>query len=261
MAKPLTRRDDVKPLTRGIYTARLAAGIQDLAAAQTLRTLCFRLVRGLSGMVHEGDRFDAVSRHLLVTDDRSGRLVCCYRVMSFASGAAIRASYSAQFYDLTPLAGRPGPLLELGRFCLHPDHRDPDILRVAWAALTRMMDELNGTMLFGCSSFDGAEPALHRDAMAHLARGYLAPPALQPSVIAPESVDLRALAQHIPAHPPRLPSLLRTYLAMGAWVSDHAVIDRELNTLHVFTGLDVAAVPPARARALRALAAQSHGTS
>jgi putative hemolysin len=53
---------------------------------------------------------------------------------------------------------------------------------------------------------------------------------------------------------PLIPPLLRTYLAMGGWVSDHAVVDRDLNTLHVFTGLEIGAIPPARARALRAVA-------
>jgi L-ornithine Nalpha-acyltransferase len=38
---------------------------------------------------------------------------------------------------------------------------------------------------------------------------------------------------------PRLPPLLRTYLGMGGWVSDHAVVDRELDTLHVFTCVEV----------------------
>jgi putative hemolysin len=51
-----------------------------------------------------------------------------------------------------------------------------------------------------------------------------------------------------------MPPLLRTYLAMGGWVSDHAVVDRDLGTLHVFTGLEIAAIPPGRARALRAVA-------
>ncbi|HHB81042.1 MAG TPA: ornithine-acyl-ACP acyltransferase, partial [Aliiroseovarius sp.] len=37
-------------------------------------------------------------------------------------------------------------------------------------------------------------------------------------------------------------------------VSDHVVVDDALRTLHVFTGLEIAAVPRARARALRALA-------
>ena len=51
-----------------------------------------------------------------------------------------------------------------------------------------------------------------------------------------------------------MPPLLRTYLMMGGWVSDHAVMDRQLGTMHVFTGVEIKAIPPARARALRALA-------
>jgi putative hemolysin len=51
-----------------------------------------------------------------------------------------------------------------------------------------------------------------------------------------------------------MPPLLRTYLAMGGWVSDHAVVDRDLGTMHVFTGVEIGKVPPARARLLRALA-------
>jgi hypothetical protein len=38
---------------------------------------------------------------------------------------------------------------------------------------------------------------------------------------------------------------------MGGWVTDHAVIDYDLNTLHVFTGVEISRVPAARARLLR----------
>ena len=51
-----------------------------------------------------------------------------------------------------------------------------------------------------------------------------------------------------------MPPLLRTYLAMGGWVGRHAVLDRGLGTIHVLTAVETARIPPARARALRALA-------
>ena len=51
-----------------------------------------------------------------------------------------------------------------------------------------------------------------------------------------------------------MPPLLRAYLAMGGWVSDHAVVDRQMNTLHVFTGLETGAIPESRKRLLRAVA-------
>jgi L-ornithine Nalpha-acyltransferase len=262
MAKPRTRRDDVQPLTRGIYTARLATTAQDVASAQRLRHLCFHAGRGLSHHPSDVDTFDAACQHVLVTDHRSNDLVCCYRVMTFTSGRDISASYSAQFYDLTALHAFALPMMELGRFCLRPGCSDPDIVRVAWAALTRLVDQAGVAMLFGCSSFDGADWGLHRAALGYLARHHLPPARLRLATRAAETVDMAPLAATSPDQPPALPSLLRTYLAMGGWVSDRAVIDRELNTLHVFTGLDVATVPQARARALRALAGTlPHATS
>ncbi|MEM9211400.1 MAG: ornithine-acyl-ACP acyltransferase, partial [Pseudomonadota bacterium] len=48
----------------------------------------------------------------------------------------------------------------------------------------------------------------------------------------------------------QIPPLLKTYLRMGGWVSDHAVIDRDLRTIHVFTGVEIAKIPPARRKAL-----------
>ncbi|MGY6696499.1 MAG: hypothetical protein ACXIUW_10820 [Roseinatronobacter sp.] len=51
-----------------------------------------------------------------------------------------------------------------------------------------------------------------------------------------------------------MPELLRMYLAMGGWVTDHAVCDNDLDTLHVFTAVDVRAIPPARMRVLKMLA-------
>jgi putative hemolysin len=88
---------------------------------------------------------------------------------------------------------------------------------------------------------------------------HLAPAARNPKQKAAE-VFAYASQQNPVAFDPRaamqsLPPLLRTYLAMGGWVSDHAVIDRKLDTLHVFTAVEIAKIPPARARALRAISA------
>ena len=240
-------------LTRGLYTAKLAENRDEVRETQGLRHLSFRVARGLAPEDgHDSDKFDAACQHMLIRETASNRLVCCYRILPVPAGVAIGHSYSAQFYDLGRLRDFPGPMLELGRFCLHPDHHDPDILRLAWAALTRLVDYGEVKMLFGCSSFHGTDPTPHYPALAHLAAHHLAPPEWSPGVKGGETVDLRLLPGR--PDPKAMPPLLQTYLAMGAWVSGHAVIDHELNTLHVFTGLDISAVPAARARALRDLA-------
>ena len=243
------------PLTKGRYIARLAATPQDIALAQTLRHHCFIANRGLVTTATDGDAFDDLGQHVVVEDSLSATLVCCFRLMHFASGANIAASYSAQFYDLRRLSSYPAPMAELSRFCIHPNHPDPDILRLAWAALTRFVDATGVQMLFGCTSFEGADPARHQDAFAQLTAAHLAPAQWRPAPKSPHAYPFGQSLHTAPkAAPTTLPPLLRTYLAMGGWVSDHAVMDAALNTLHVFTGLEIAAIPPNRARLLRALA-------
>lgn len=218
-------------------------------AALSLRALCFRAGRP------DRDRFDALCLHGTVSGPE-GQAVAAFRLLPLPSMADSGRSYAAQFYDLSRLARLPGPALELGRFCLHPDWHDPDILRLAWAGITRLVDARGVALLFGCTSFSGTDPAPQAEALAHLARHHLAPPDRAP-LRRGAAIDYPALTADHDADEKRalasLPPLLRTYLAMGGWVSDHAVIDRDLNTFHVFTGVEIARIPPARARLLRAL--------
>lgn len=239
-------------MRRGIYQARFAAGAADLAAARGLRQRVFR--DGVAG--DDADPFDARCRHVLVEEAATGALVCCYRALPLSAGSDIGQSYAAQFYDVSALGTYDAPMIEVGRFCSDPARCDPNILRMAWAMLTRLVDDGGVGMLFGCSSFRGTDATPYRDAFALLADRHLAPGRWLPRVKAPavfrfaRSLTPPDLKAGIRAMPP----LLRTYLAMGGWVSDHAVIDRDLNRLHVFTGLEIAAIPPARARLLRAVA-------
>lgn len=124
-------------LARGRYRVRLAEGACDLRAAQALRALCFH--NDQTGL--DTDHFDPVCDHMLVEDTRSGDLVCCFRMLPLPSGREINRSYSAQYYELSALRGFEGPMVEMGRFCIHPDHHDPDILRVAWGAMTAYVDD------------------------------------------------------------------------------------------------------------------------
>ncbi|MFZ5961599.1 GNAT family N-acetyltransferase [Thalassococcus sp. BH17M4-6] len=239
-------------LNKGRYRTRLAETPEDLRAAQELRHLAFHKTAGL-----DADAFDAVCLHILIEEAASRRLIACCRLLPLPSGAQIGQSYSAQFYELTALASFDGPMVELGRFCLHPDVHDPDVLRVAWGAITAYVDAAGIKLLFGCSSFAGTDAQAYHDTFAMLSARHLAPGRWRPRVKAPDVFRFAARLRHRPdarKAQAGLPPLLRTYLLMGGWVSDHAVVDARMNTLHVFTGVEVAAIPPARKRLLRAVA-------
>ncbi|MDP5216044.1 GNAT family N-acyltransferase [Ruegeria sp. 2205SS24-7] len=239
-------------LNNGRYQARLAAGEADIAAAQGLRT------RAFATETMDSDSYDHQCQHVLVEDTRAdNHLVCCFRLFDMQGGSEIGRSYSAQFYELSALKAFEGRMVEMGRFCIDPDYSDPDILRTAWGAMTAYVDENGIEMLFGCSSFAGTETEAYLDAFAMLKHRHLAPKRWLPRVKAPDVFRFAARLRRKPDSKKamlRMPPLLRSYLAMGGWVSDHAVVDRDLNTLHVFTGLEIGAIPPARKRLLRMIA-------
>lgn len=253
-------------LRKGRYVARLADTEDDLRKAQALRFRCFFnhgecLADTPADAALDIDGFDDICRHVLVEDAAHGTLVACFRLLPIKGGSEIGKSYSAQYYNLSALTGFDGPMVEMGRFCIHPEWHDPDILRVAWGAMTRVVDETGVEMLFGCSSFQGTEAARYEDAFAMLRESHLAPKRWLPRVKAPNVFRFARALRRFRADRTRaareMPPLLKTYLMMGGWVSDHAVVDHKLNTLHVFTGLEIRAIPASRVRLLRGVAGLS----
>ena len=247
-------------ISKGRYRVRLAQSEADVQAAQRLRHVAFHGSHTDESQTDglDADAFDPLCDHILIEDLRDGQLVGCFRCLEFDTGAQIATSYSAQFYDLTSLAGFAGRMIEIGRFCIHPAHHDPDILRLAWASLARHVDNRRIEMMFGCSSFGGTDQAKYLDSFALLRARYLAPLQWRPKV---KAQQVYRFAARLRRNPDRrkamlaMPPLLKTYLMMGGWVSDHAVIDAQMNTLHVFTGVEIRGIPPARKSLLLAVTA------
>ena len=239
----------VEPLLKGGMVARLAQGPADMARVMAFRAAAFPRRSGA-----EEDAQDGLSAHVMV--EEAGALRASFRVMLFGWGAGLAQGYAARFYDVGPLSGYARPIAEVGRFCVAPGGVHPDVLRLAWGAMTRIVDEGQAGLILGCSSFRGADWTRHQAGLSLLAEGFIGPADHLPGRKAAEVVGLD---QAGPVGDRRaslaaLPPLLRTYLGMGGWVSDHAVVDRELDTLHVFTCVEVDRVPPARAASLRAVA-------
>lgn len=216
-------------VTVGRWRVRLVA-VRDAEIALNMRARVFR------AGADDRDPFDAAARHLLIEGE--GGLAACARV-TVQDGSAILRGYTAQFYELSNFATRFPRALEVGRLCLAPDVRDPEVPRLLMSAVTRLVRATGRAVLYGCASFPASGAGLGR-----MAR-HVSPEPWMPRP--------RAGAAPLPPEPGPLPPLVRAYLALGAQVSDHAVRDADLDTLHVFTGLPVAAISPVRARRLAGL--------
>lgn len=229
----------------GRYGVRLAKTEADVAACQALRHQCFF---GSAGV--DDDGYDGLCDHLMIADP--GGLVATCRLRQLSSGATISKTYAGARYDLRRLAGYDRPMLELGRFCVADHAQDADALRLLWGSLTQIVDAADIGMLFGCTSFPGVDPAVYHAGFGVLARRHLAPSGLAPCVAAKDIVRLDPAAASAEGRV-QLPVLLRSYLSMGGWVSDHAVVDHQMQTMHVFTALQTADIPARRAASLRAM--------
>ncbi|EBA16248.1 Putative hemolysin [Roseobacter sp. SK209-2-6] len=245
-------------LVKAGFRVRLAGSETDLLHASELRARCFGREKA------DQDLFDRFCFHILVEREVDGRILGVFRLRHLTSQQEMARCYTAQSYGLGPALQRlkPGSSIgELGRFCIDPDVSGADVARLAWAGLTVMVERLEIKMLIGCSSFQGNDPSLYLHAFALLQARYLAPSDWQPGAKAAEYItfiDLLSdrdqardldLSQALRQMPP----LLRNYLTLGGCVSDHLVQDRDLGTMHVFTALDIEAIPEKRKAGFRAL--------
>src|ERR1043165_622803 len=130
-----TLRESVHLLTHSVsgYTARLARDVSEIRAAQALRFLVFNLElnEGLSESLATGldvDPFDAVCDHLLVEHVPTATIVGTYRLQTGLTAGANLGYYSEQEFDFAPFEPIRGELIELGRACVHQQHRNLVVL-------------------------------------------------------------------------------------------------------------------------------------
>lgn len=236
-----------------IFTLRLARDARDLKAAQRLRYRVFVQELGASGpMVDHGaelerDDFDPVFDHLLLIDqrrdpERLDDVVGAYRLLPSDRLGVDGRFYSEGEYDLGPLRQSGRKLLELGRSCVHPDHRGGTAMYHLWNALADYVLERGIEVLFGVASFHGTDiPALTQP-LTYLHRHHLAPEGLRVraregfqrmDLLPDEALDRKAAMAATPA-------LIKAYLRLGGFVGEGAWIDRDFNTTDVCLVMDTA---------------------
>ncbi|EEW26775.1 GNAT family N-acetyltransferase [Rhodobacter ferrooxidans] len=236
------------------YVLRLARDGRDLAAAQRLRYTVFIEELGGDGPLvdHaarlERDAFDPLFDHLLLIDARRDPaaledVVGVYRLLPGDRLGPLGQFYSEAEYDLDRLKASGRRLVELGRSCVHPQHRGGTAMLLLWNALADYVLERGIEVLFGVASFHGTDARALAQPLAWLHREHLAPPALrvqaraaqrqEMDLLAPDQIDRRAAMAAIPA-------LIRAYLRLGGFVGDGAWIDHGFNTTDVCLVMDTA---------------------
>jgi len=225
---------------------RLARDAADIEAAQRLRFEVFNLElnEGLDTAYLNGrdaDRFDESCDHLLVEDVRTGEVVGTYRLQTGQLAAASHGYYSAQEFDFTPFEPIRCETVELGRACVHKDHRKLAVLNLLWRGIAIYATERKARYLIGCSSLTSQDAAAGDAMYRALRNDYLVdePFRTEPIGAYRISVDDRS------AEAPSVPKLLRAYLSIGAKICGPPALDEDFKTIDFLTLLDLRALPDA----------------
>ena len=229
--------------TQQLYRLRLAETQADIEAAQRLRFQVFNVEMGEGlASAHEtgrdADQFDAICDHLLVEEIATGTLVGTYRLQMGGKALQRAGFYSAQEFDFTPFLDRATEIVELGRACVHRQHRNLVVLGLLWKGIAAYAKERGGRYLIGCSSLTSQDPAEGVALYQALSAKYLAPAEWQTQPMP----GFECVAEPLQT-PVRAPKLMSAYFSIGARICGAPALDREFQTIDFLTLLDLHALP------------------
>jgi putative hemolysin len=258
------------------YSVLIASEPAEIIAAQRLRHRVFAEEMGATltcpvpGL--DIDEFDEYCDHLVVREDHSGQTVGTYRMLPpqlTPTSARARPGrlYADTEFDLSALAPLRDVLVETGRSCVDPEHRNGAVINLMWTGIARYLHLHGYRWLAGCASVpvdsapvDSAPVAVPvgpapagsgrrgdlpaADAVWQLVRAtHLSPPRLRVTPRNPYPYRDLAGASRA-ALLAAVPPLLRGYLRLGAWVCGEPAYDPDFRVADFFVLLSLDRVDP-----------------
>lgn len=225
------------------YCVGLAETDSDRSAAFRLRFRVFNLEmnEGLNSSYETGedtDIFDPVCDHLVVRHGATGEIVGTYRLQTGETAARNFGYYSEREFDFAPYEQLRSQIVELGRACIHPEHRKYEVLVLLWKGIARYARQRNASYLIGCSSISTQDQTVG-SVMYEQLKPMLAPEELR--TVPQTGYDFPLAGADAEVNPPKL---LRAYLSVGARICGPPALDRDFRTIDFLTLMDLNNLSP-----------------
>lgn len=225
----------------GALSIQFARHADEVREAQRLRYRVFaeemgaRLASPEPGI--DRDLYDPHCEHLLVRERAGGEVVGTYRILTPEGARRLGGYYADDEFDLTRLAPLRDRIVELGRACVHPRHRNGGTITMLWNGLARFLQgRPDCGYLMGCASIamsDGGH--LAASLYNRLARTSLGP--IEHRVFPRCALPLERLDRSLPVS---VPPLVKGYLRLGCRVSGEPAWDPDFNTADLLLLLPLA---------------------
>ena len=192
---------------------------------------------------HDIDLFDDFCEHLLVRDEQTREVIGTYRVLTPVQARRVGSTYSDTEFDLTRLRTLRPRMVELGRSCVHPDHRHGGVIMALWGALAEFMVRNQLDTMIGCASI----PMLHGGVVSgdvaasiwrQVSATHMAP--IEWHVRPRLALPVDRLDDSLQVDPP---ALIRGYLRLGAKVLGPPAWDPDFNTADLPMLMRIADLP------------------
>ncbi len=211
-----------------------AKHLDEVREAQRLRHQVFavemgaRLANTLPG--HDVDLFDDYCEHLLVRDASTQEVIGTYRVLTPTQAQRAGSTYSDIEFDLVRLRAVRERMVEVGRSCVHPAHRQGAVILALMGGVIEFTHRNQFDTLIGCASIplsnngvvsgDEASSIWHQLKQTHLAPiEYHVRPRL------PLAIDQWDSTLDV-----KPPALIKGYLRLGAQVMGAPAWDPDFNS-------------------------------
>lgn len=247
---PASSQDVVVDAARARFHVGWARTEDEVRQAQRLRYQVFVDEMGARLSVpagapagHDIDLFDPFCEHLLVrTLDEHGQpaeVIGTYRVLTPEAARRAGGLYSETEFDLTRLRSLRPRMVELGRSCVHPDHRHGGAIMALWGALAEFMVRNDLDTMIGCASISMRDGGHYAASLWRQLEGsHLADIAWQVRPRLPLPVD--DLRQDLVVEPP---PLIKGYLRVGARILGRPAWDPDFNTADLPMIMRIADLP------------------
>jgi putative hemolysin len=223
------------------YTLKTANHLSELVELFRMRHHIFFNETGITDDHNlDLDHFDSLCDHLVIRSNATGEICGTYRMLSSENTSKF---YSEGEFNLDDFLKAPGIKLELGRACIHPEHRNGAVIDLLWKGIGEYSKKSNASYLFGCSSVMTVSPVMSKAIFKTMKTNEMTSEefSIRPrskykmsfSAVTGEDIFEEKFIMS------QIPSLLRSYINAGARVFGKPALDKEFQCIDFFTILNL----------------------